>query len=141
MRFYKVGGAGDKQCSWRRVPRHRTEGGGGWVGSAGFAAARASGAGRAQGIGGSEGSEGSTEAWPTASADGWPAAPADGWPASPADGLGMRQRLPPHALVAGNDCRCHGVNRKHSRVYAVCRVGSGWHGDCIRLRAASFAVV
>ena len=33
MRFYKVGGAGEKQCSWRRVPRHRTEGGGGWVGS------------------------------------------------------------------------------------------------------------
>ena len=41
MRFYKVGGAGEKQCSWRRVPRHRAEGGGGWVGSAGFAAARA----------------------------------------------------------------------------------------------------
>ena len=55
MRFYKVGGAGEEQCSWRRVPRHRTEGGGGWVGSAGFAAERAgqhraaSDAGAAQG--------------------------------------------------------------------------------------------
>jgi hypothetical protein len=48
MRFYKVGGAGDKQCSWQRVPRHRTDGGGGWVGSAGFAAARASGTERAE---------------------------------------------------------------------------------------------
>jgi len=45
MRFYKVGGAGDKQCSWRRVPRHRTEGGGGWVGSADSAGEGASGGG------------------------------------------------------------------------------------------------
>jgi len=111
-----MSGAGEKQCSWRRVPRHRTEGGGGWGGSAGFAAEgaseRAERAERAerhrkhgrlrrhQSMAGCVGTRA------------WPAAPASGtWPASPADQLGMRQSLPVHALIAGNDCRLVGVKR------------------------------
>jgi len=53
---------------------------------------------------------------------------AGGWMAGCAGIEGMRQRLPGHALVAGKVCRCHGVNRKHSRVYAGFRVVSDWHG-------------
>jgi len=61
-------------------------------------------------------------------AGGWMAGCAGGWMAGCAGIADTRQRLPGHALIAGNDCRCHGVNRKHSRVYAGFRVGSRWHG-------------
>jgi acyl-[acyl carrier protein]--UDP-N-acetylglucosamine O-acyltransferase len=53
----------------------------------------------------------------------------------------MRQSLPVHALIAGNDCRSYRVKRGASRWNAGFRAWFSWHGDCIRIRAASLAVV
>ena len=150
MRFYKVGGAGEEQCSWRRDRVGHEQGvGGGWGRQdlPGGSEHRAS-TGRAQGehrasTGRAWPASPASGAWPASPASGaWPASPASGtWPASPADRLGIRQSLPVRAFIAGRDCRLVSVKREHARSNAGFRVGFRWHGDCIRLWAASLAVV